>query len=100
MRYWGKIKIEDRIIKDTALEEKDFPSALSAVCDAFDLSKPIICAKHHAEIKSFSRTVFFPDDFVESVDFDTLEIEVIGKKKKGDKVITPSCFADNKHERS
>ncbi len=89
MRYWGKIKIEDRINKDVALEEKDFISALSAVCDAFDLSKPVICAKHHAEIKSFSRTVFFPDDFVESVDFDTLEIEVIGRKKKDDKVITP-----------
>lgn len=89
MRYWGKIKIEDRMKRDTVTEATDFVSALSAVCDAFDLSKPIICAKHHAEIKSFSRTVFFPDDFVESVDFDTLEIEVIGKKKKDTKVITP-----------
>ncbi len=89
MRYWGKIKIEDRIQKDITLEEKDFLGALSAVCDFLDLSKPIVCAKHHAEIKAFSRTVFHPDDFVESVDFDTLEIEVIGRKKKDSKVITP-----------
>ena len=89
MRYWGKIKIEDRIQKDLTVEEKDFLSALSAICDSLDLSKPIVCAKHRTEIKSFSRTVFYPDDFVESVDFDTLEIEVIGKKKKDSKVITP-----------
>lgn len=88
MRYWGKIKIEDRIQKDITLEESDFLSALAAVCDAFDLSKPIVCAKHHMEVKAFSRTVFIPDDFVESVEFDTLEIELIGKKKKDSKVIT------------
>lgn len=82
LRFWGKIKIEDRIKQDVALEEKDFISAVSSICDRFDLSKPIICAKHHNEIKSFRRTVFYPDDFVESVDFDTFEIEAIGKKKK------------------
>lgn len=100
MRYWGKIKIEDRIKTDVALEEKDFPSAVSAVCDRLDLSKPIVCAKHHAEIRSFKRTVFYADDFVESVDFDTFEVEVIGKDKKDKNLITPECFADNKHERS
>ncbi len=82
MRFWGKIKIEDRITTDVTLEDKDFLNALSAICDRLDLSKPIICAKHHAEIKSFRRTVFYADDFVETVDFDTLEIEIIGKSKK------------------
>jgi len=82
LRFWGKIKIEDRITTDVTLEDKDFLNALSAICDRLDLSKPIICAKHHAEIKSFRRTVFYADDFVETVDFDTLEIEIIGKSKK------------------
>jgi len=100
LRFWGKIKIEDSIKTDVTLEEKDFPSAVSAVCDRLDLSKPIICAKHHGEIKSFRRTVFYPDDFVETVYFDTLEIEIIGKNKKDKNLITPECFADNKHERS
>lgn len=86
MRFWGKIKIEDIMKNDVVLEEKDFLSALSAICARLDLSKPIICAKHHSEMKLFSRTVFYPDDFVESVDFDTLEIEIIGKKKKDGKI--------------
>lgn len=82
MRFWGKIKIEDGMKRDVTLEAPDFLSALAAVCDAFDLSKPIVCTKHHAEIKAFRRTVFYADDFVDGVDFDTLDIEVIGKKKK------------------
>ena len=81
MRIWGKIKIEDRIQKDLTLDATGFAMAVEAVCTSFDLSKPIICAKHHAEIKNFSRTVFYADDFVESVDFETLEIEIIGDKK-------------------
>jgi len=100
VRYWGKIKTEDRIIRDVTLNESDFVHAVAAVCDSLDLSKPIICAKHHAEMKSFSRTVFYPDDFVESVQFDTLEIEAIGRNKRNEKVITLECLADNKHERS
>jgi len=82
LRFWGKKKIQDSIKTDVTVEEKDYLGAVSAVCDHLDLSKPIICAKHHAEITSFRRTVFYPDDFVESVDFDILEIEVIGKNKK------------------
>lgn len=81
MRIWGKIKIEDRIQKDVTLDATGLATAVEAVCTSFDLSKPIICAKHHAEIKNFSRTVFYTDDFVESVDFETLEIEIIGDKK-------------------
>ena len=83
MRVWGKIKTEDIIKQDVTLEAISFEAAADAVCTAFDLSKPIICAKHLSEIKAFSRTVFFADDFVDAVSFDTLEIEIIGDRKKG-----------------
>ena len=82
MKVWGKLKSEDRIITDVTLTKDDFTTALMAVCDYFDLTKPIVCAKHMGEIKNFNRTVFFPDDFVEPVSFDTLEIEIIDIKKK------------------
>ena len=86
MRFWGKMKIEDGIKQDVTLEEKDFESGVAAVCDRLDLSKPIICTKHRMEIKSFYRTVFYPDDFMESVGFDTFEIEIISKNKKERKI--------------
>jgi hypothetical protein len=82
MRYWAKIKTEDIIIAHTTVDATDFTAALITVCNAFDLSKPIVCEKHKAEISNFSRTVFYTDDFVDTVSFDTLEIEIISKKKK------------------
>ncbi len=82
MRVWGKLKTEDRILDDVILTKGDFEAALTAVCDHFDLTNPIVCTKQLCEIKNFNRTVFYPDDFLESVNFDTLEIEIIDIKKK------------------
>lgn len=82
MRFWGKLKIEDRIIKDITAESDDFKTAVSSVCAGFDLSKPLILEKHLSEMRQFNRTVFHADDFVESVPFDTFEIEKIVIKKK------------------
>jgi hypothetical protein len=82
MKVWGKIKSEDRILRDVTLQEDDFTAALAAVCDRFDLTKPIVCAKHLGEISNFNRTIFYPDDFIEPVNFDTLEIEIINMRKK------------------
>ncbi len=81
MRFWGKIKTEDRILHDLVEESRDFPSALETLCNKFDIGKPIVCDKHLKEMKSFRRTLFYPDDFVESVSFDTFEIELIDIKK-------------------
>ena len=82
MRFWGKIKTEDRIIRDLVQEETDFHAALVSLCSRLDLGKPIVCNKHVNEIRSFGRTIFYPDDFIEGVDFDTLEIEIIDIRKK------------------
>ena len=82
MRAWGKIKTEDTIRDDVTVVSGDFESCLIKVCEHFDLTKPIIVAKHKNEINRFSRTVFYPDDFIEQTWFDTLEIEIISEKKK------------------
>lgn len=82
MRVWGKIKVEDRIQEDVTIECADFESCLMKICEHFDLTKPIIVNKHLSEINRFYRTIFYPDDFIESVKFDTLEIEILVEKKK------------------
>ena len=81
MRFWGKLKIEDRIIRDLVQEEKELSGALESLCNRFDIGKPIVCDKHAYELSEFRRTVFYPDDFIEAVDFDTFEIEIIDKQK-------------------
>ncbi len=82
MKYWVKLKNEDIIRQHITVEAIDLNSALVAALGALDISKPVICEKHHAELERFSRTIFYPDDFIDSVSFDTLEIEIITKRKK------------------
>ncbi len=82
MRVWGMLKTEDRIKQDTVVSAETFEAALMQICEFFDLTKPIMLKKHQTEIKNFHRTIFYPDDFIEPVSFDTLELEIIIKKKK------------------
>ena len=82
MTVWGKIKKEDRIVKDVVVAGAGFEEALFAVCDHFDLSRPILCEKHINEIRNFGMTIFYPDDFIDPVAFDTLELETISNRKK------------------
>lgn len=82
MRVWGMIKVADRIKSDVTVTADDFAQSLIAVCEHFDLTKPIMVQKHYKEIERFNRTIFYPDDFIETVPFDTLEVEIIVVKKK------------------
>jgi hypothetical protein len=82
MKYWGKLKSGDKISRDIIVETPDFKEAVNAVCDKFDLSRPLILVKHINDISNFRITVFLPDDFVESIRFDALEIERIVTRKK------------------
>ena len=51
--------------------------ALDEICYAFDLSKPIWLDSTVTEFKRHSKTRFYQDNFVDSIDFDYLEIQVI-----------------------
>ncbi len=52
------------------------------LCQDLDLCRPLILRKHVNDLKQFSRVVFKPSDFIEPVDFDEFEIEVLSEKKK------------------
>ena len=52
---------------------------LHELCQDLDLCRPVI---HVNDLQRFSRVVFKPADFIESVDFDEFEIEVLSEKKK------------------
>lgn len=82
MKFWGKLRTGEKLTKDMVAESKDFKTAVNLICDKFDLSKPLILEKHLNEIANFNMTVFYPDDFVESVSFDAFVIEKIVTKKK------------------
>lgn len=57
-------------------------SLLHELCQDLDLCRPVVLRKHVNDLARFSRVVFKPADFIESVDFDEFEIEVLSEKKK------------------
>ncbi|MCI9296644.1 MAG: hypothetical protein HFI10_04300 [Lachnospiraceae bacterium] len=83
-RLWGKIFRDNRMLRDTVVEN-DAPdtrthkifSALDEICYAFDLGKPIWLESNVAEFQLHRKTRFSQDNFVEGIDFDYLEIHII-----------------------
>jgi len=55
---------------------------LHELCQDLDLCRPMILGKHMNDLKQFSRVVFKPRDFIEPVDFDEFELEILSEKKK------------------
>ena len=51
--------------------------ALDEICYQFDLSKPIWLESNIREFKRHAKTRFRQDSFVDEVDFDFLEFQVI-----------------------
>ena len=83
-RLWGKIWKDNHMIKDTVIcdDSEDTRThkifhALREICYDFDLANPIWLDKTINDFKRHSKTRFYQDNFVETVDFDYLEIQVI-----------------------
>lgn len=83
-RLWAKEFKENRMLRDITVEDdreetrthKIF-QALDKVCYEFDLSKPIWLETTIAEFKRHAKTRFYQDNFVDEIEFDYLEIQVI-----------------------
>jgi hypothetical protein len=84
-RIWGKIFKDNRLLKDMVYENGDTSlnrtkkvfSGLHEFCLAFDLQEPIWLDKNITEFKGVDKTRFYQDNFIEGIDFDFLEIQVI-----------------------
>ena len=91
MKLWAKCLLDQRIQKDTVGEfmiesqptdAETWEEILDGLCKPLDLARPVLMKKHIRELLQFRRTVFYPADFMESVDFDRLEIEIFPERKK------------------
>ena len=52
------------------------------LCQALDLSRPVVLNKHINELERFNHTQFRQNDFMEPVSFDRFEIEIFPEKTK------------------
>lgn len=84
-RIWGKLKKRNKIITDTVIERQNsnddeavlFEDCLTEMCREFDLENPMILPKNWRDYFQYQRVVFTKDNFIDKINFDNLEIEVL-----------------------
>ena len=83
-RLWAKEFKDNRMLRDTMIcDDSDDTRthkifrALDEVCYEFDLSKPIWLDKNIVEFKRHRKARFTRDNFIDQIDFDYLEIQII-----------------------
>ncbi len=83
-RLWARTFKDNHMLQDACIsDERDDTRthkvfrALDEVCYQFDLGKPIWLDKNISDFKRLSKTRFTQDSFIETIEFDYLEIQVI-----------------------
>ena len=77
--------VSGKMVKNITIENSDSSlnrtkkifNSIDEICYAYDLSKPIWLDKNIREFKKNSRTSFTKDNFVDEIEFDSMDIEVI-----------------------
>lgn len=83
-RLWAKTFKDNHLLRDTVIcnDSRDTRThkvfdAIDQICYEFDLGKPIWLDSTIAEFKRHAKARFTQDNFIESIDFDYLEIHII-----------------------
>lgn len=84
-RMWGKIMKDNHLVKDMVACCGDYSisrtqmvfNCLDEICYKFDLEKPMWLDSTIQDFKYHDKARFTQDNFIETVDFDYLEIQVI-----------------------
>ncbi|MCI9189630.1 MAG: hypothetical protein HFH84_08370 [Lachnospiraceae bacterium] len=83
-RLWARTFKDNHMLQDTCIKDGSSDTrthkvfhALDEVCSQFDLGRPVWLDKTISDFKRHSKVRFTQDNFIESIDFDYLEIQVI-----------------------
>lgn len=84
-RMWGKLIKNNRLLNDTTISMGDYSlsrtqmvfQALDEICYFFDLEKPIWLDANVRDFQLHAKTRFKQDNFIEHIEFDYMEIQVI-----------------------
>ena len=78
-RLWAKIIKDNHLLKDTVICDDSEDTRTHKVFHAieFDLGKPIWLDSTISEFKRHDKARFTADNFIESIDFDYMEIQII-----------------------
>lgn len=84
MRIWFKEFENTHLIRETVVENRESVNrtkkvfdAITQVCSEFDLGQPIWLDSSVKDFQKHGKVRFSRDNFVEHIDFDYLEMQVI-----------------------
>ena len=84
MRFWARTFSDNRMIKDTVIENHENDtrthkvfSAIEKIAYDFDIPRPIWLESNISDFKNYSKVRFYQDSFIEEVSFDYLEFSVL-----------------------
>ena len=84
MRIWARLIKDNRICRDMVVENYDDDTRTHKVFDAldrvthdFDLSRPIWLDATVSEFKRHGRCRFYQDSFIDSLEYDYLEFQIL-----------------------
>ena len=81
MKIWARLMIDGKNVKDTLYQDnksltyESYENMLRNIADLLDVSSPVTMNIHFKHFKEFNIHRFKPDDFVESFEYDSMEIE-------------------------
>lgn len=81
MKIWARLIVNGKNVKDTLYENKlpltfaNYEIMLRDIADLLDIPCPISMKLHFNHLKKFNVHRYKEDDFVESLNYDWLEIE-------------------------
>lgn len=84
MRIWGKLFKDNRLLNDITIEDNSSETrthkvfnALESMCREFDLAKPLWLESNIKDFKRSAKTRFRAENFMEEIEFDYLEFEIL-----------------------
>ena len=88
-KLWAKKIMKNHLADSIVVKNKENISytekrdkCIKEICQKLDLSVPVWLKKHDLEFSQFKSVTFYPQDFIDDVDFDKLEIELIDDGNK------------------
>lgn len=83
-RLWGKIMQDNHIIREMEVKDESGDTrthkvfhALETIVKEFDIATPIWLDKNIKDFRQYSKVRFNQDSFIETIEFDYLEIEIL-----------------------
>lgn len=88
-RFWAKIIQNNKIVESLDMEgdlenttDENMKTCLEKTCNHFDLSMPVFLPKHKRDWTDYKKVTFTMDDFIDEINFDKFEFELVKEKKK------------------